>query len=148
MKSRKHKTSIVIDTNIFISAAIKPDSIASNALRMAIENCDIYVSKKTLHELKETLHRGKFVKYFDRIEYTQDQFIWNVQQFCITVDTLDVITDCIDEKDNKFLEVAVTANVQYLVSGDKKHLLSMNPYRGVQIITAREFIDHMNHFSL
>ena len=36
---------------------------------------------------------------------------------------------------------ALDAGAKLLVSGDKRHLLSMNPYRGIALIGIREFID-------
>lgn len=45
-----------------------------------------------------------------------------------------------DPDDNIFLAAAVEGEVDYIVSGDKKHLLSLGVYRGVRIITARQFV--------
>lgn len=140
MKSQKRNTAIVLDTNILISAALKPNSIASSVVRKAIEHYELCASEETIKELKETLQREKFKKYFDRLEYSRDQFIRFIEQSCVMISSSEEITDCNDPKDNKFLELAVAANASMLISGDKKHLLSMNPYRGIQIITAREFL--------
>lgn len=137
MKSQKRNTAIVLDTNILISAALKPNSIASSVVRKAIEHYELCASEETIKELKETLQREKFKKYFDRLEYSRDQFIRFIEQSCVMIASSEEITDCNDPKDNKFLELAVAANASMLISGDKKHLLSMNPYRGIQIITAR-----------
>ncbi len=50
------------------------------------------------------------------------------------------VTDCRDPKDNMFLDIALTCNALYLVSGDKD-LIALNPYKGVEIITATEFLE-------
>ena len=50
---------------------------------------------------------------------------------------VDVIED--DEKDNMFLECAIALEVKYIVSGDH-HLLNLEKYQGVTIITVREFM--------
>lgn len=55
------------------------------------------------------------------------------------IEPIYTITDCRDPKDNIFLELALTCQAQYLVSGDKD-LLSLHPYQGIQIITARDFL--------
>jgi len=52
------------------------------------------------------------------------------------------VTDCADPKDNMFLSTALAARARVLISGDKRHLLSMTPYRDVEIITMRHFVDH------
>jgi predicted nucleic acid-binding protein len=41
-----------------------------------------------------------------------------------------------------FLSTALAARARVLISGDKRHLLSMTPYRGIEIITMRHFVDH------
>ena len=43
-----------------------------------------------------------------------------------------------DPSDNKFLEAALAGRPRRIVSGDK-HLLTLSAYRGIAIITAREF---------
>ena len=43
-----------------------------------------------------------------------------------------------DPKDNIFIETAVAGNVDYIVSQDN-HLLKLNEFRGIKIITPEEF---------
>jgi putative PIN family toxin of toxin-antitoxin system len=49
------------------------------------------------------------------------------------------ITDCRDVKDNKLLELGVSASADYIISGDED-LLVLNPFRGIPILTPREFL--------
>jgi putative PIN family toxin of toxin-antitoxin system len=140
MKKSKNKTRIVLDSNIIISAAISPNSLSAQALRVAIDHYTICVSEETFSELAEVIQRAKFDKYFEANNYTRSDFLSILHPLCSFFEPTETITDCNDPKDNKFLEVSVAANAFMLVSGDKKHLLSMNPYRGIQIVTARDFI--------
>jgi len=48
------------------------------------------------------------------------------------------VTEYLD--DNKFLECAIEAKVDYIISGDP-HLLDMKKYKTVKIVTASEFLD-------
>ncbi|MEI7961554.1 MAG: putative toxin-antitoxin system toxin component, PIN family [archaeon] len=48
-----------------------------------------------------------------------------------------------DPDDNKVLEVAIEANVDFIVSGDK-HLLKLKEFRGINILTAKDFLDFYN----
>ena len=50
-----------------------------------------------------------------------------------------IITDCRDPADNMFLELAVEGQADIIISGDND-LLSLNPFRGIKIITAAEFL--------
>ena len=59
------------------------------------------------------------------------------------IDITDVITECRDAKDNKFLELAVSGKATHLVSGDKD-LLVLHPFRSAAILTPRAFLDLVN----
>lgn len=56
------------------------------------------------------------------------------------IDIEEVITDCRDSKDNKFLETAVSGKAQIIMSGDDD-LLVLNPYRNIEILTPRQFLE-------
>ena len=45
-----------------------------------------------------------------------------------------------DADDEMFVECAVTANADYLVTGDKEHLLVLKQVRGIRIVAASEFL--------
>ncbi len=56
----------------------------------------------------------------------------------ILIETTTPVTECRDPKDNKFLELAISAKADVLVSSDV-HLLEMHPFRGVQILQLADF---------
>ncbi len=56
------------------------------------------------------------------------------------IDTSEIINVCRDPKDDKLLELATSGNADFLVTGDKD-LLVLNPFRGVEIITPRKFLE-------
>lgn len=136
--SASRKT-VVLDSNLVVSAFLNPRGAAAQALFIALENFEIACLKATFTELVEVLQRDKFDRYASQPErmarleaYAQAALFYNV--------TTEV-TDCKDPKDNKFLALAVVVQAKALVSGDKKDLLAMNPYQGIPIIGLREFID-------
>lgn len=45
-----------------------------------------------------------------------------------------------DPDDDRVLECAVAANATYIVSGDRRHLLSLGNFRGIAIISAADFL--------
>ena len=51
----------------------------------------------------------------------------------------EVVTDCRDPKDNKFLELALSGQATHIVSGDGD-LLVLHPFRGVLILTPQAFL--------
>jgi predicted nucleic acid-binding protein len=55
------------------------------------------------------------------------------------VSVTSVITECRDPEDDKFLALAIDGAATYLITGDDD-LLALNPFRGVAILTPREFL--------
>jgi putative PIN family toxin of toxin-antitoxin system len=52
------------------------------------------------------------------------------------------ILACRDPKDNMFLELAVSGNATYIISGDND-LLTLNPFREIKIISPKEFVEQI-----
>ena len=49
------------------------------------------------------------------------------------------VTDCVDPKDNKFLDCTLVAGASVILSSDR-HLRSMDPYREIRIVDPQEFL--------
>jgi uncharacterized protein len=60
----------------------------------------------------------------------------------ILIDVIEKVQECRDPKDDKILELALNGQAQYIISGDKD-LLVLNPFRGVKIFIAEEFLKVM-----
>ena len=45
-----------------------------------------------------------------------------------------------DLKDNMILELAIASNASCIITGDKKHLLSLHPFRGIPILSPADFL--------
>lgn len=135
----QNKPRVVLDTNILISGFLFPNSIPALVIEKALINYNICASTQTWAEFSTVLRRPKFEKYFHHLNERENiisHFYYALNFFDITI----TINDCRDAKDNPFLELAVSAQAKYLVTGDKQDLLSMNPYRGISIIRASEFL--------
>jgi putative PIN family toxin of toxin-antitoxin system len=55
--------------------------------------------------------------------------------------TLNVIIT--DPDDNMVLECAVIGRANYIITGDKKHLLPLQNYQGIEIVNAANFLSLM-----
>lgn len=133
----------VFDTNNLVSSVLFANSTPAKALDVAFERGNLAVSNKTLNELANVLFRKKFDSYLsdderwqfiDRIESKSKLFLPNIE-----------ITDCRDPRDNKFLELAVTAKASCIVTGDKD-LLVLHPFRNIPILNASEFLNTFKAF--
>lgn len=130
--------SFVFDTNTLVSAFLMSESTSRKALKRATELGMIVVSVAIIHEFTEVLFRKKFDKYF----WNDDErwlAIHEISSNATSLSPKEIITDCRDPKDNKFLELAVTANASCIITGDKD-LLELNPFRGIPILNAADFL--------
>ena len=90
-------------------------------------------------EIFEEYQRVGFalVKKYPGIDISS--FLNLIQQRAILIDTLVEIRNiCADSDDDKFLECAVNAKCNMIVSGDK-HLLAVSGFRGIQVLSPKEF---------
>ena len=132
---------VVVDTNTLVSAAIKPNSIPAKALLKATYENTVCVSSATMLELQTVIYRSKFDRFFAENADERAAFLEVFTQAALFVPVTVTVTDCRDPKDNIFLELALSAKADYLVTGDKRDLLSMNPYNGIAIVSAAMFLD-------
>lgn len=127
----------VIDTNVVVSAILSPRSIPRQAFDLAFKQGVVLASDSTLGELDSVLRRPKFERYLsesDRLRFLS-KFIRDI----VVVEVTQIIIDCRDPKDNKFLELAVSGDATAIISGDAD-LLVLHPFRGVPITTPKSFI--------
>jgi putative PIN family toxin of toxin-antitoxin system len=128
----------VLDTNVLVSAFLKKGSIPSSIL-VLMERGDIYlcVSKEIMDEYEGILRRTKFQavseKTLNYLRRTSRRFIWVTPKEKITA-----VKE--DPADNKFLECAVEAKADYLITGNIKHF-PLKGYRQTAIVMPKEFID-------
>lgn len=132
---------IVFDTGVLVSAAILPGSTPAQALRMALQHCELCVSVETLNELANVLGRPKFDRYVSPA--LRQTFIDGLRQRWRMVKVALDVTDCIDPGDNMFLALAETAGAELIVSSDP-HLTTLHPWRGIQIIPPAAFLAAIN----
>ena len=126
----------VLDTGILVSALLLRRSVARQAVDRAFARGIVLASAATIHELDEVLRRPKFDRYLreeDRLRFLA-AFIRDTTLVAVT----EIVTECRDAKDNKFLELAVSGNATSIVSSDRD-LLVLHPFRGISILTPQDF---------
>ncbi len=126
----------VIDNNVLVSAAII-GGVPRRALDWLVENGTILVSLDALEELADVLGRKKFDRYLP--EEQRLDFIHRYLEISELVRIDEPITACRDPKDDKFLELAVNGNADYVITGDRD-LLVLSPFRGIGIVTPKDFL--------
>jgi putative PIN family toxin of toxin-antitoxin system len=135
------KNRFVVDTNVLISALLFKNSVPFRAIELAEKQGIILYSEATLNELEQVLNRKKFNKYLSLED--RQVFLLKFISASELVSITEKISVCRDEKDNKFLELAVSGNANVIVTGDLD-LLVLNPFQAVEIITPDIFIDRFS----
>jgi putative PIN family toxin of toxin-antitoxin system len=130
----------VFDTNSLVSASLIGGTITARAMDRAIILGSFAFSNATMDEFVEVLFRKKFDKYFLNNEERWSA-IQRISLNGIFFSPAEVITACRDPKDDKFLELAISANASCIITGDKD-LLILNPFRNIPILNAVDFINN------
>jgi putative PIN family toxin of toxin-antitoxin system len=128
----------IFDTNVFVSAALIPGSVNELALNKAFRIGKVVVSTESFTEFTEVLFRKKFDKYLT--DERRLQIIQNLERDTLNFKVSISIDSCRDPKDNKFLELALTAKADCIISGDQD-LLILNPFKSIPILTAADFLN-------
>jgi putative PIN family toxin of toxin-antitoxin system len=127
---------VVFDTNIFISAFVIPGSLAEKAILRIIEEEDsLLISKDIIDEVLSVLSL-KFGR--DREELSHVAV--TLSELAELVKPARRISLLKDEPDNRILECAIHGEADLLVTGDKE-ILQLREYKGVKIISLREYLE-------
>ncbi|MEK7533998.1 MAG: putative toxin-antitoxin system toxin component, PIN family [Patescibacteria group bacterium] len=135
----------VVDTNLIISGAGTVTTTPYQLLE-AWKNGEyiLVTSPPIIQEVKDVLERPEIKKQFSLTSSEINGVIdaLSTKAF-VTAGTLevDVIKD--DPDDNKIIACAIEGSASYIVTGDKKHLLSLGEYQEIKIVKARDFLDQL-----
>ncbi|OAQ20551.1 putative toxin-antitoxin system toxin component, PIN family [Thermosulfurimonas dismutans] len=127
----------VFDTNIYLSALLFGGTCAELRNLARKGKIEVFVCEAILAEVAGVLRR---------------KFGWNHYQISLTLAEIRSFTTVIfplerveviieDPADNRVLECALEAKAEYVISGDRKHLLPLKEFQGIRIVSPREFLE-------
>jgi uncharacterized protein len=127
---------LVIDTNVLVSAVLKPDGLQRTVFLLATTKpARWYVSGPIMEEYAAVLARPELkIRKSLRLQFIQ--LIKN-HSYSVTPSRLPQLTT--DPDDNIFLECADAARADYLVTGNQRHFPRF--WKKTKIIHSREFLD-------
>ncbi len=137
MKTGAEKIKVVLDTNVLISGLNfegNENQILTLFYRRVIE---VYFSSFILRELRTVLEK-KFRWEKDRVNFLLEK----INDLGIIVNPkcgISIIK--VKKDDNRILECAVEARVDYLITGDAKHLQPLKKIAGIPILTPTQFLN-------
>lgn len=131
---------VVLDTNIVVSSVVfggKPRDIFSLIIE---EKIIAYFSSFVLFEVTDVL-RNKFDFDENKLELIEKI----IKKKFVKVSPKNIPLFSKDLSDNKILAIAQEAKADYLITGDKKHLLPLKKIKKTKIVSAEEFFKEFNH---
>jgi len=127
---------LVIDTNVVVSAALKPEGLERTVFLLATTKpARWYVTDPIMEEYSAVLARPE-LKIRRSLRLQVIQLIKN-HTYSVTPSQLPQVTT--DPDDNIFLECADAARADYLVTGNRRHFPRF--WKKTKIIHSREFLD-------
>jgi len=134
---------VVIDTNVWISAALSRHGAPARFVRQALERQVPIFSTATFAEFQQRLWRPKFDPYLsielrNRILHDANAA---AEWFEIPLEIANLQL-CRDADDDKFIHVALAAQAGWLVTGDAD-LLVLGAVSGVRILPPAEALQQI-----
>lgn len=130
------KTKVVIDNNVLVSAFGwhgKPEEVVRLATTGKIAN---FTSMEMLSELARVVSYPK-LRFPESLQAEIIETVFTSSSLANVSEPLRVINS--DPADNRVLECAVAAGVDFIISGDK-HLLALKKFRDIEIVTPEDFL--------
>lgn len=129
----------VLDTNVIVSAILFGGNPERIVFEISRQHHELLVSPFLLEELANTLSK--------KAGFTPHQIqetLRGLQQLYTLVETkVTIKTIRKDVTDNRILELAVSGKADYIISGDKKHLLPLKRFRGIPILSPADFLKYV-----
>ncbi|MCB0047243.1 MAG: putative toxin-antitoxin system toxin component, PIN family [Caldilineaceae bacterium] len=131
---------VVVDTNVLISSLLKKDGTPSQIVSLwRSGGLTLVISPEIIAEISRVLSYEKICRFVSQDE--AKRFIALLEKGATILTPQASITAVPDDPDDdKFVALAVESGAQYIVSGDK-HLLNLNAYQGIKIVTPSVFLD-------
>lgn len=131
---------VIFDTNILVSAALLAGSRADICVRAVLARpLPLIFSPATYAELADVLMRRKFDRYVSRRGREALLEAWRKSAVILPEAALrEMVRECRDPADDKFLELALAASASAILTGDPD-LLVLDPWRGIRIIALKDF---------
>src|SRR5438067_2016243 len=130
------RTQAVFDTNILVSGI----SWSGNPRRSIQLARNSIITGLTCTEIL-----AECVKVLtSKLDFSDDEALSTIIDFLAILQIVSIPHQLkvisADPADDKVLECAVVGRATHIITGDKKHLLPLKNYQGIQIVTAEEFL--------
>ena len=130
---------VVVDTNVVISAFLKPGGKPSRVLRLILQgDLQIVINEQILAEYSEVASRPILQLDRDRVQVVLDY----LGSSAIRAPSLPIRPTLPDPGDEPFIEAALSTKADFLITGNKKHYPARS-CKGVTVVTPAEFLQEL-----
>ncbi len=134
----------VLDTNVYVSALIKPAGLAGQILdRWQAGQFEIVLAEAILVELHDVRSRLRRRQAVVRSPEWIAALLVDLRRSAILVEPEPVRAVPDDPDDDVIVGVALAAGADAIITGDA-HLLGLRSYRGIPILTPRGFLEALH----
>lgn len=133
---------VVLDTNILLSALMvrgtPPDRLYEEWRHGRFE---LVSTDRQIEELRQVVRRPFFQARLKASEV--GRMVNDLRRLAVMIDTLPSVSRSSDPADDDLLALCEAARADYLVTGDKSHLLALKSHRGTRIVSARALANRL-----
>lgn len=136
---------VVLDTNQFVSSVLVHHGLPAQVLDAWRQRVYLLVtSPAIIAEIRATLAYPRIRRKYPLTDEQVEQLVTLLEQDALVVPGVADATGAIpdDPQDEMILACAIEGMADLIVSGDR-HLLDLGEYQGIQILTAREFLNRL-----
>jgi putative PIN family toxin of toxin-antitoxin system len=131
----------VLDTNVLVAAFQFPGGVCDKAFSLCLSGFANLVTSDPLLDEFEGVLREKFGVSV-RDARNAKAFVRSVAEVVHPTIVLAEVEN--DPDDNRILECAVWAEADLIVTGDRAHLQPLRIFRGIPIVSPREFVESLS----
>jgi uncharacterized protein len=133
----------VLDTNVLVSGIIGSGYSASIVNAAQKGQIQLVTSARLLEEFSEVITRRHIARKYPKAAQAAETLLDFLRAFAILTPGIPEAQNISPDRDDDFvLACALDEKVDCIVSGDP-HLLNLKIFRGIPILTPREFVEGM-----
>ncbi|MEK7550637.1 MAG: putative toxin-antitoxin system toxin component, PIN family [Patescibacteria group bacterium] len=140
---------VVPDVNVILSGLAFSNTPPSLILKLWRQDKILFATSfSILRDLERAFNYPK-VQKFIKLSQTEIQNVSAelLKTSIIVPEEINVKTS-LDSDDDKLFSCAFEAKADYIVSGDKKHVLLIKNFRGIKIVSPKEFVQEITILNL
>jgi putative PIN family toxin of toxin-antitoxin system len=131
---------VILDTNILLSALMvrgtPPDRLYEEWRHGRF---DLVSTEQQIEELKKVVRRPFFRARLKASEI--GRMVNDLRRLAVICESLPAVSRSPDPADDYLLALCEAARADYLVTGDKSHLLALEQHQGTRIVGAKTLVD-------